>query len=265
MDIVKTQRPLALVTGASSGIGLELARVLAAHGHDLLLVARRANLLQKMAQELELTYGGRAEVLTLDLSQPGAAERVVAELQARGRTVDVLVNNAGFSQHGLVAELPLDRLQAIVQVNVLALMDLTRLILPGMLTRKQGRVMNVASVVSFTPAPYAAVYAATKAFVLSFSEALAEELRDTGITVTALCPGTTATEFATTSGMTDTLAFRSGSMPAKTVAEIGYQGMMRGKTIVIPGWMNRLTVFSLRLSPRSLVAKIAKKLMSQAK
>lgn len=242
---------------------MELAQVLAQHGHDLVLVARREDRLRQLSEQMQQLYGCRAEVITLDLALPGASAQLVAELESRGRGIDVLVNNAGFSQHGPLTQVPLEQLQAILQVNVTALMELTRLLLPGMMERGRGRVMNVASVVSFTPAPFAGVYAATKAFVLSLSEALAEELRGTGVTVTALCPGTTATEFASTAGMTNTLAFRSGSMTARAVAEIGYRGMMRGKAVVIPGLMNRLTVFSMRFAPRSVVAKITKKLMSQ--
>jgi short-subunit dehydrogenase len=264
MNDKERRRPLALVTGASSGIGWELAQVLAAHGYDLLLVARREERLRELAVTLAQKHGTATQVLAIDLSQPGAAARIKAELTEREAEIDVLVNNAGFSHHGPVTQLPVERLHAIVQVNIVAVMELTRLIAPCMMARGRGCILNVSSVVGFTPTPFATVYAATKAFVTSFSEGLAEELEGTGVTVTALCPGTTKTEFAEAAGMTKTIAFRSGAMSAKEVAEIGYAGMMRGERVVISGRMNWWMVFGVRFAPRKLVAKIAKKIMAQA-
>ncbi|WP_263417008.1 SDR family NAD(P)-dependent oxidoreductase [Terriglobus albidus] len=259
------KKPLALVTGASSGIGWELAQVLATHGYDLVLVARREERLGELAETLARKYGAATQVLAIDLSQPGAAAQIEAELTVREAEIDVLVNNAGFSQHGPVTQLRVEQLHAIVQVNIIALMELTRLIAPSMMARHRGRILNVSSVVGFTPTPFATVYAATKAFVLSFSEGLAEELEGTGITVTAFCPGTTKTEFAETAGMTKTIAFRSGAMSAKEVAEIGYAGMMRGERVVISGRMNWWMVFGVRFAPRRLVARIAKRIMKPEK
>jgi len=263
MSSNEQKRPLALVTGASSGIGWELAQVLAAHGYDLVLVARREERLQQLAEVLTQKHGAATQVLAIDLSQPGAAAQIKAELTAREAEIDVLVNNAGFSHHGPVTQVPVERLHAIVQVNIVALMELTRMIAPCMMARGRGRILNVSSVVGFTPTPFATVYAATKAFVTSFSEALAEELVGTGVTVAALCPGTTKTEFAEAAGMTKTIAFRSGAMSAKEVAEIGYAGMMRGERIVIAGRMNWWMVFGVRFAPRKLVTRIAKKIMAQ--
>src|SRR3954468_23497255 len=228
-------RPLAVVTGASAGIGRELADILAREGHDLVLVARREAELKTLAEELLQRHGAISTVAPVDLSQPDAADQVLAAIGPEA-AVDVLVNNAGFGGHGAFAERPRSDELRMLAVNVVALTDLTRVLLPGMVARGHGRVLNVGSTAAFQPGPFMAVYYATKAYVLSLSQALAEETRGTGVTVTCLCPGVTDTEFHGVAG-TDAQPLTSGalSMPARAVAEAGYRAMMRGKLIVVPG------------------------------
>jgi len=251
----------ALVTGASGGIGLELARLLARGGHDLVLVARSAEKLQTLARELEGEHGVRAHALPADLTDPGAPERIAAELRGRGVEVEVLVNNAGFGVAAPFAEADTARQVEMIQVNVTALTHLTRLFLPAMLSRRSGRILNVASTAAFQPGPFLAVYYATKAYVLSFSEAVAEEVRGTGVTVTALCPGPTHTGFAAEARMEGTLLFRAGRvMDAATVARVGYRGMMRGKRLVIPGVLNQVVATVAQRSPRALVLRLVRQL-----
>ena len=254
-----TGRPTALVTGASAGIGLELARILAREGHDLVLVARREPALKELADELKDRYGADSTVVTADLADQGAAERIQ---RALGDTaVDVLVNNAGFGGVGPFAERSVDDDMRMVAVNVTALTDLTKRFLPGMVARGRGRVLNVASTAAFQPGPFMAVYYATKAYVLSLSQALAEETSGTGVTVTCLCPGVTDTEFHGVAG-TDAQPLTSGalSMSAHAVAEAGYKAMMRGKLVVIPGVHNKVGAQSIRVAPRRVVLKIVRRL-----
>src|SRR3954465_2902869 len=197
--VMAPPRPVALVTGASAGIGRELAKILAREGHDLLLVARREPDLTPLAAELKEQYDADSRVITADLAKPRAAQTLVKELGPT-TTVDVLVNNAGFGGHGAFWERERDADLRQIAVNVTALTDLTRLLLPGMVERHRGRILNVASTAAFQPGPLMAVYYATKAYVLSFSQALAEELSGTGVTVTTLCPGVTETEFQQVAG-----------------------------------------------------------------
>jgi hypothetical protein len=251
-----SERPTtALVTGASSGIGLELARVLAADGHHVTLVARDRARLEQVAAELRARHGGEPAVIVADLADPGTPEAVVRQVDAAGRDVAVLVNNAGIGSHGRFADADLAHELAIIQVNVTALVHLTGLVLPGMVRRRSGRILNVASTAGFQPGPLMATYYASKAYVLSFSEALAEELRDSGVTVTCLCPGPTRTDFQRRAGM-DGIRIASGLPPmmdAATVARAGYRAMRRGAHLAVPGLLNRAAVFSLRLAPRRLV------------
>jgi short-subunit dehydrogenase len=243
-----------LVTGASSGIGLELARIAAADGHSLILVARNEERLRQLAQELQRAHGTQVTTIPLDLSTPGAAERLAAAIAERGLQVDGLINNAGYGLYGPFLEHdPADQL-GIIQLNVAALTDLIQRFLPGMVSRGYGRILNVASVAAFVPGPYLAVYHATKAYVLSLSEALAVELRGTGVTVTALCPGPVITGFQERSQMGLTAGHRLMLVRADAVARQGYQAMRRGKRIAIPGLLNRLLVFGTRLAPRWGVA-----------
>jgi uncharacterized protein len=247
-----------LITGASSGIGRELARLFAGAGSDLVLVARRGDRLHELSQELTSHYGVKAHVLAKDLTLPSAAREISDELDRSGIVVDVLVNNAGFGDLGAFAELGVERQREMVQVNVLALTELTRRFLPGMISRRRGGILNVASAAAFQPGPLMSVYYATKAYVLHFSEGLAEELSGTGVSVTCLCPGPTATEFGADSRMEGSLLFRMGAMNAATVARAGYAGFRAGKVIVLPGIRNKLVAFSVRLGPRAVVRKIVK-------
>jgi uncharacterized protein len=256
-------RPLALVTGASSGIGAHLARELAKDGHDLILVARRIAPLRALAEEVKVA-GANTTVLVADLSKPGAAAELVGELQRRELVVDVLVNAAGLGDSGRFDETNTVRLAEMLHVNVVALTELTRLLLPAMVTRRCGRILLVASTGAFQPGPQMAAYCATKAYVLSFGEAITYELKDTGVTVTTLCPGATATEFARGARIEDAPLF-SGSvhvMSAEDVAHLGYEGLKAGRRVVIAGMMNTLMAMSARVAPHSLSMAIGEYLMS---
>ncbi len=248
-----------LVTGASSGIGLELARCFAADGSRLVLLARNTAALEELAGELRRDFKVEAIVMSADLSLPEMPVKIFSELNGRGIVVDVLVNNAGFGAHGLFSKLSLQRQLEMIQVNVTALTELTGLFLPGMVKRRLGGVLNVASVAGFVPGPGMAVYYASKAFVLSFTEALAEELAGTGIKVKALCPGPTKTDFFKVAHANDAQLVRIADMTAKEVAVQGHRTFRAGRTVNISGWRNRLLVLLIRLMPRSLVRKIVKK------
>lgn len=253
-----TQTETVLITGASSGIGLELAKCFAADGCRLILVARSTDALETLAKELRQTHGIDARVLTADLSLPETPKRIFSELKNAGVAVDVLVNNAGFGSHGLFAELSLARQIEMLQVNITALTELTGLFLPGMIQRKCGGILNVGSVAGFQPGPGMAVYFATKAFVLSFTEALAAELSDTGITVSGLCPGSTATNFGKVARGGAQRQFKVSVMPAKTVAQEGHDRYRRKKVLTVPGLGNKFIIQLLRVMPRMLVRKVVK-------
>lgn len=248
-------RPRALVTGASSGIGEALAEELARHGHDLVLVARRAEPMQALAARLREAYGVEATVDPRDLLEREAATALAA---AYGDSVDVLVNNAGFGLNGEFGTLSLERQTDMIELNVTALTRLSRLFLPGMLARGRGRILNVASTAAFQPGPFMSVYYATKAYVLSFSEALGEECRGRGVTVTALCPGPTKSGFQDEADLHGSrLLGRLPLMDVGTVARAGVAGMQRGQSIVIPGFMNSLMAFSVRFTPRAVVTRLS--------
>lgn len=249
----------ALITGASSGIGLELARLFAADKSNIVLVARSEDKLESLAKEL-WQEGVEIVVVPMDLANPEAPQAILSELAGQGITVDVVVNNAGFGAMGTVANIPLRQQLDMIQVNVMALAHLTRLFLPGMIERKRGGILNVGSTAGFQPGPNMAVYYATKAFVLSFTEALAEELIGSGVHVTCLAPGATATGFSTAAHMENALLFRLGAMDVKTVAQAGYRGFRRGRVIVIPGLKNKIGAFAVRLGPRVVVRKLVKRL-----
>ena len=251
------QAETVLITGASSGIGKELARLFAADGARLVLVARSRGKLAELAAELAEAHGTQARVMPADLSQPGSAGEIAAALAAGHIDVDVLVNNAGLGAHGSVADLGAGRQLEVIEVNVAALTRLTALLLPGMVARHRGAILNVASTAAFQPGPHQAVYCAAKAYVLSFSEALAEEVRGAGVRVTCLAPGATGTGFAAQAGMAGTRLFSRGVMDAASVARAGHAGLRRGKTLVIPGAANRAMAFAVRLSPRAAVTKIS--------
>jgi short-subunit dehydrogenase len=243
------------VTGASSGIGAAFARALRARGRPLVLVARRADRLAALAAEL----GGDAAALAvpLDLAQPAAGERLQRALAERGIVVDLLVNNAGVGHTGRFAEQPEERLAAMIDLNVRAVVDLTRRFLPPMVARGKGALINVVSTSALQPVPFLAVYAASKVFVLSFTEALATELAGTGVTVQALCPGLTESEFHETAGTDKVLFTRTAMMSAEAVAEGSLRALERGRLRVIAGWQNRLVAGVQRFVPQSLVRTVA--------
>jgi short-subunit dehydrogenase len=257
MRDIMAERQTALITGASSGIGAELARLFARDGYDLVLVARGEAKLREL--------GVPATILAVDLADPAASQRVVDELRKRSIDVDVLVNNAGVGVAGPFLETDLQKELAMIQLNIVALTQLTKLLLPPMAARRRGRILNVASTAAFQPGPLMAVYYATKAYVLSFSEAIAEELRDSGVTVTALCPGPTETGFAAAANVGATRLF-SMATPASSqaVAAAGYEAMKRGRRVVIPGIRNKLLAQSIRISPRRMVTTIVRKMQEKA-
>jgi len=245
-----------LITGASSGIGWELAHCFAADGSRLILVARNTQAMETLAAQLRQAHGIEVIILTFDLSQPESPKQIFAELTSRSLIVDVLVNNAGFGAHGAFTELPVQREIEMVQVNITALMELTALFLPGLIARNQGGILNVGSVAGFQPGPGMAVYYATKAFVLSFTEALAEELRTTKLVISVLCPGPTETNFGAVARGHKVRQHKVMKMTAQAVAEAGHRAFRRGKITVVTGWMNHLLVFLVRLLPRSFPRKI---------
>jgi short-subunit dehydrogenase len=247
-------RPLALVTGASSGIGADLARELARHGHDLVLTARRTEPMRTLAEELK-AMGAEGTVVAADLSKPGAAAALAAELESRGLAVDVLVNNAGLGAGGPFHESDPLRVSEMLQVNVVAPTELTRALLPAMVRRGHGRVLIVASTAAFQPGPSMAVYSASKAFALSFGEAISHELRGTGVTVTTLCPGPTRTEFTDVANTGKSMLFvgpMANVMTSGEVARQGVRAMAAGKRVHVVGFTNKLVVASGRYSPHAI-------------
>jgi len=249
-------REVVLITGASSGIGRELARLFAADGAELILTARRDERLRELAAELQQQHGTVSTIVPLDLSRSEAPRELVDQITAAGKQVDVLINNAGFGQMGPFVEISLERQLEMIRLNVSSLVALTHLLLPGMLQRQRGAVLNLGSTAAFQPGPNVNVYYATKAFVLSFSEALWKELRGTGVCVTCLCPGPTRTEFGDESAMHDTPVFKHNAMRVEDVARAGFRGVRRRKRLVMPGFVNRLLSFSVRLTPRSVILDV---------
>jgi hypothetical protein len=245
-------KKIALITGASAGLGVEFARQLSKRGHSLVLAARRKERLEELANEL-----GNSRVLAIDLSKANAATKLMADLEAHGETVDVLVNNAGFGLIGRFSELDAARLRQMIDLNVGALTDLCRAVAPTMIKRKSGAILNVASTAAFQPGPKMAVYFATKAFVLSLSEAMHEELAPHGVKVSCLCPGPTRTEFGEVAGFGGNGLFDRVAMNASEVVETGLEGLDSNRAVVVPGWMNKITTTSSRFAPRSVVRKIA--------
>lgn len=244
-----------MITGASAGIGEVFARALAAEKQDLILVARRRERLCALAQELAQRHGVAVEVLDVDLSTANGADKIAAAVAASGWAIHGLINNAGFGERGQFERISLERQLDMVQVNVTSLVSLTWKLLPALKAQPGSFIINVASTAAFQAGPNMAVYYATKAFVLSFSEALHEELRKSGVAVSALCPGATASEFAVEANMTDSLLFRSGTMSAEAVVRAALGG--RRRAVVIPGWRNRLMVGFGKFSPRMVNRRIA--------
>jgi len=252
----------ALITGASGGIGLELARIAAAQGHALALVARSGDRLRELGARLEREHGVPVSPLAMDLSVEGAAVRVVDWLsEAALPPLRILVNNAGFGMRGPVAGADPAELTSMLRLNVLALAELTRLLLPGMLEGKSGRILNVASTAAFQPGPFMAGYYASKAFVLSLTEALHEELRGTGVTATALCPGLTLTGFQARADLEGVRLLRWGrTQTAEQVARFGWRAMQRGRAVAVSGWTNKLMAAVVRFVPRGLVRRVVRAL-----
>lgn len=255
------EKKTALITGASEGIGYELSRIFAGEGYDLVLVARNEEKLNRVSEELARRWGVSCTVIPKDLSKSSAPQEIYDEVSRGGSKVDVLVNNAGYTIYGAYAETDITSELDLLQVLVIAPMMLTKLFLKDMLEAGGGKILNIGSTGSFVPCPCEAVYGASKAFVLYFSEAIAEELAGTGVSVTTLCPGATGTQFFSRSG-TDRLKVSRLKMSAEDVARIGFEALMAGKGYVVPGTMNKAMVFSTRISPRRLVAKVTKRFLS---
>ncbi|OXS79947.1 SDR family NAD(P)-dependent oxidoreductase [Domibacillus enclensis] len=243
-----------LITGASSGLGSEFAKIFAEAEYNLVVVARSKDKLEMLQDQFP---DSEIKLIVKDLSKPGSASEVAEEIDQAGIQIDVLINNAGFGLLGSFSTLSLQEQLEMMQLNMVTLAELTHLFLPGMIERNSGRILNVASTAAFQPGPMMAVYFATKAFVLSLSEALAEELAETNITVTALCPGPTKTNFGAVSSMDETKMF-SQAMSAEQVAKQGVDGLLKGKRVVITGGKNKAGAVAAKLLPRSTVAKVVK-------
>jgi short-subunit dehydrogenase len=258
---------VALITGASSGIGLELARLCARDGHDLVLVARRHDRLQALADELTDRYEVQVTVIAADLADPSAPAEIVRRVAADGLEVEFLVNNVGYGLAGEFIRTDAATELRMIQVNIAALTHLSKLFLSRMVAEHRGRIMNVASTAGFVPGPLMAVYYATKAYVISFSLALAEELRQSGVTVTVLCPGATRTEFQERAGIDLHVRLFRGPWvaDAASVARAGYRGMLRGKRLVVPGVFNKIMVAATRLASRALLAKVARRVQENVR
>jgi short-subunit dehydrogenase len=256
----------ALITGAASGIGLALATEFAKHGHNLILTSRVQSELRDVAGDLTSRYNVEVGTIAADLQDPNGPEMLLDAIRREAVLVDILVNNAGLGYRGKFWEIPIENQMNIVRVNIEAVMRMTHLFLPQMIRRNQGRIMNTASIAGFEPGPLLAVYHASKAFVLSFTEALATELEDTKVTVTALCPGPTDTDFFPKAGLTDTKAFQKAHVMApQEVAELGYKGLMRGDRTVVAGGANKAMVFARRFMTEGAQAKMNKKIYERAK
>ena len=250
----------ALVTGASSGIGLELARIFAQEGYNLVLVARRADLLERLAGELRQRHGVWVKVLPKDLAQPSAPDEISHQLVRESIEVDILVNNAGFGIYGEFADGDLKSELNMIRVNVAALTHLTHLFLQGMRKRRHGKILNIASTAGFQPGPLMAVYYATKAYVVSFSQAIANELKGSGVTITALCPGLTESEFHKVAGMDETHLVKGVMMDSRIVAHIGYEALMKGKALAIAGFYNTALAFLVKFAPRDVVTAAVRRI-----
>jgi len=245
-------KKVALITGASAGLGVEFARQLSKRGHRLVLAARRKDRLEALAKEL-----GNARAIAIDLSKSGSAAKLLADLEAAGEQVEILVNNAGFGLIGRFAELDAKRERQMIDLNVGTLTDLCRAVAPALIKRKSGGIINVASTAAFQPGPNMAVYFATKAYVLSFTEALHEELKPHGVQVSALCPGPTRTEFGEVAGFGGNGMFDRVAMESPEVVAAGLDGLDRNRAVVVPGLANKIGALSTRFAPRSVVRRIA--------
>ncbi|MFN5427616.1 MAG: SDR family NAD(P)-dependent oxidoreductase [Bacteroidota bacterium] len=256
----------ALITGASNGIGLELAKIHAAKGDQLVLVARNKSKLDELRIELEKTYKISVYTIGKDLSAMNAGQEIFDETSKQQIHIDYLINNAGFGDFGMFVETDWNKEAQMIQLNITALTQLTKLYLKEMVKRGSGKIMNVASTAAFQSGPTMAVYYATKAYVLSFSEAIDNEVRDKGVTVTALCPGATESGFQAAAAMEESNLVKGRKLPtSKEVAEYGYESMMKGRTVAIHGFMNYLLANSVRFIPRAMVVKVTRKLQDKSK
>ncbi|AKG24606.1 SDR family NAD(P)-dependent oxidoreductase [Calothrix sp. 336/3] len=259
MNPTKNIQQTVLVTGAASGIGYELAYFFAHDGYNLILVDKNGAELPRIADDFQLKFGIKVKTIVKDLSISTSPTEIFTELQQESIRVDILVNNAGFGNHGLFANTDLTTELKMLQVNIVAITHLTKLFVREMVKNGYGKILNVASTAAFQPGPLMAVYFASKAYILSFSEAIANELEGTGVSVTVLCPGPTESPFHQTTGMADTSLVKGKKMmTAKTVAEAGYHSLMRNKTVIVPGLKNKILAEFARVAPRKLVAKIVR-------
>ena len=258
-----TKSQTALITGASAGIGRELAKLFAKGGYSVVLAARNGARLDQFADELQRQFTISVKAFALDLGSASAPQFLFDQVERENIGIDVLVNNAGYGKLGAFADVALEESLGQIELNITALTHLTKLFLGPMLERKSGKILNVASTAGFQPGPLMAVYYATKAYVISFSEALANELRGSGVTVTCLCPGATDTEFQKRAGTEETLLFKLRPMTAKAVAQDGYRALMKGKPLVIPGLKNWLVAESLRITPRRVVTAVSRRLIER--
>jgi uncharacterized protein len=252
-----TSMSTVLITGASGGIGYELAKLFARDHHNLVLVARSADKLAQVATELQ-AHGITVKTISLDLAAAPAPKFLFDQVQREGVIIDVLINNAGFGIFGEFAQMPEQEILGQIDLNIRALTELTRLFLPAMVKRRSGRIMNVASTAAFQPGPLIAVYYATKAYVLSFSEAIANELRHSGVTVTCFCPGATHTDFARRAGIENSRIFKLGAMSAEKVALDGYRAVMEGRTLAVSGVHNWVVAQANRLAPRKMATAVSR-------
>jgi uncharacterized protein len=256
----------ALITGASNGIGLELAKIHASNGGNLVLVARNKSKLDELKTELENEYKISVYIIGKDLSLTNAAQEVYDETSKQKIQIDYLINNAGFGDFGMFTETDWNKELQMINLNITTLTQFTKLYLKDMVVRKSGKIMNVASTAAFQSGPTMAVYYATKAYVLSFSEAIDNEVREFGVSVTTLCPGATESGFQAAAAMEESALVKGKKLPtAKKVAEYGYASMMKGKTVAIHGMMNYIMANSVRFTPRALVVKITRKMQDKSK
>lgn len=250
-----------LITGASQGIGLEIAKVFAREGYNLILVARDKPKLSQIARELHENFKVQVTIIRKDLSHPNSCQELYTLVKKQNLSVEILVNNAGFGTFGEFAKTELDKEESMIDLNVKSLTSLTKLFLSDMLKRKHGKILNVASIAAFQPGPFMAVYFATKAYVLSLSEALSEELKGSGVTISALCPGPTASQFQERAGMQKAGLFKNRNiMSSEEVAEIAYSGLMNEKRVIIPGFRNKISAFFGRILPRNFILKVVRKI-----
>lgn len=251
----------AVITGASGGLGREFAKLFAENGYNLVITGRREDKLKNLAGELK-PYNISCEIIAKDLAYPNAPKELFDELKQKNIHIDVLVNNAGFGISGSFTDADIEKQLAMIQTNITSLTHLTKLAIDEMKKKGKGKILNIGSTGSFAPCPSIAVYCATKAYVLSFSEAIAYELEGTGITVTALCPGPTETGFAEAAGVVNAKSFKSGVMKAADAAKVGYEALMKEQPMVVAGLQNKLLTQSIRFSPRGLVTRISAFIMN---